>query len=333
MKILNEVKMKKKMNNPEDTFMKRQFTYLGDIAHEFYNLPGEYISSECNEYPNVDGGIPRADIVYKVRMKDGSICMINIEDETSHVNYDTLKKSYNYKTNIYYKTKKSVISVITTTVPEEKCQKELWISPTDFFKPFLISLKDKNAWKKLNMYIDKAKKQEEFSEIEGLELINLPRFCCDNQEKAIELVCSVLYDLKIKDSYVKNELIYSMQCMIHKYAKTDEDIIRLEGMIRLRQVMKKRSPVLDAMERQGVLKGRKEGKEEGIEIGKEEGIKIGEEKGIKIGEEKGIKIGEKNGTLKVLKDLANISPNEKTVNELAEKYGYTVKEILNANID
>lgn len=127
------------------------------------------------------------------------------------------------------------------------------------------------------------------------------------------MICSVLYDLKIDDDYVKNELIYSMQCMIHKYAKTDKKIKYLEEMIGLRQVMKKRSPVLDAMERQGVLKGRKQG------------IKIGEEKGIEIGEEKGI--------LKVLKDLANDSSNEKTVEELAEKYGYTVDEILNANID
>ena len=112
-----------------------------------------------------------------------------------------------------------------------------------------------------------------------------------------------------------------MQCMIHKYAKTDEKIKDLEEMIGLRQVMKKRSPVLDAMERQGVLKGRKQG------------IKIGEEKGIKMGEEKGIEIGEEKGILKVLKDLANESSNEKTVEELAEKYGYTVDEILNANID
>ena len=135
------------------------------------------------------------------------------------------------------------------------------------------------------------------------------------------MICSVLYDLKIDDDYVKNELIYSMQCMIHKYAKTDEKIKDLEEMIGLRQVMKKRSPVLDAMERQGVLKGRKQG------------IKMGEEKGIKMGEEKGIEIGEEKGILKVLKDLANESSNEKTVEELAEKYGYTVDEILNANID
>jgi len=233
--------------------------------------------------------------------------MINIEDETSNVNEKTLKKSYNYKNNIYYKTKTPVINVITTTVPLDKCLNELWISSTDLFNPMVISLSDDGAWKRLNIMLDKAKNQEEFSDIEGLELINLPRCCTKNHEKAIKLICRELFNLKIDTSFVKNELIYSMQCMIHKYAKTDEDIIRLEEMIGLRQVMKKRNSVLAAMERQGVLKGRKEG------------IEIGEKKGI----DKGI--------LKVLNQLVHDSGNDYSVEQLAEKYGYSVEEILNAN--
>lgn len=155
----NIMAKKIRMNNPEDTFMKRQFTYLGEIAHEFFNLPGEYIGSECNEYPNVDGGIPRVDIVYSVKMENGDKFMINIEDETSNVNENTLKKSYNYKNNIYYKTKNPVISVITTTVPVEKCLNGLWISLTDLFTHFIISLPDDNAWKRLNIMLDKARKE------------------------------------------------------------------------------------------------------------------------------------------------------------------------------
>ena len=72
----------------------------------------------------------------------------------------------------------------------------------------------------------------------------------------------------------------------------------------------KRSPVLDAMERQGFLKGRKQG--------------------IKQGLKEGIKEGRKEGIIKVLKDLAN---NGTPIDELAEKYGYTVDEILNNDID
>ena len=300
------MKKKVKMKNPEDTFMKRQFTYLGELAHEFFNLPGEYLGSECNEYPHVDGGIPRADIVYSVNIKDQGRYIINIEDETSEVNEKTLKKSYNYKSNIYYKTKEPVISVITTTLPQEKCLKELWISMTELFKPIILSLPDGNAWKRLNIMINKAKNEEEFSDIEGLELINLPRFCLKNQDKAIELICRELPNLKIRDEYVKNELIYSMQCMIHKYAKTDDDIIELEEMIGLRQIMKKRSPVLDSMERQGILKGRKEGRREG-------------------------KKEEKDKTLKGLNELLNDSTNNLTAEELAKIFGYKADEIINAN--
>ena len=97
-----------------------------------------------------------------------------------------------------------------------------------------------------------------------------------------------------------------MQCMIHKYAKTDDDIIELEEMIGLRQIMKKRSPVLDSMERQGILKGRKEGRREG-------------------------KKEEKDKTLKGLNELLNDSTNNLTAEELAKIFGYKSDEIINAN--
>ena len=297
-----------RMNNPEDTFMKRQFTYLGAVAHEFYNLPGKYLGSECNEYPNAGGGIPRADIVYHVEMEDGRKFVINVEDETNNVNMDTLKKVYNYKSNIYYKTRYPVISVITTTLPRDRCLGELWFSSTDLLRPKIISFPDENAWKRLNSMLDKAKKQEEFSDVEGLELINLPRCCTKDHEKAIELICEELLNLNIEDSYVKNELIYAMQCMIHKYARTDEDILRLEGMIELRQVIDKRSPVLDAMK----YEGRKEGRKEGIEIGREE---------------------ERNDTLKVLCGLVKSSPVDSTMEKVIGSLGFSMDEVMNADID
>ena len=138
-----------RMAFPEDVFIKRQFTYLGDVAHKLNNFPGKYLGSENNEYPDVNGSVKRADIVYKVEMNDGTFNIINIEDETSHVNRKTLKKSYDYKTLIYYKNKLPVISIITTTLPHEKCLKELWISETDLFKPIIKSFPNEDIWKKL----------------------------------------------------------------------------------------------------------------------------------------------------------------------------------------
>ena len=96
-----------------------------------------------------------------------------------------------------------------------------------------------------------------------------------------------------------------MQCMIHQYAKTEKDIIRLEEMINLKTIMEERSPVLDSMKREG----RKEGE--------------------KIGEERGRKEGEKRGILKVLNDLEK-EDNNGIVEKLAKKYGYTTEDILNS---
>ena len=151
-----------RMPFPEDVFIKRQFTYLGDIAHELNAFPGKYLGSENNEYPDANGSIKRADIVYSVKMNDGSTNIINIGDETSHVNKKTLEKSYGYKTNIYYKNRLPVISIITTTITPEKCLNELWISETDHFKPIIKSLPSKDGWKKLNNILNKARNNEKF---------------------------------------------------------------------------------------------------------------------------------------------------------------------------
>ena len=48
----------KRMDNPEDTLLKRQIVYAGDILHQFHEFPGEYCGPLANEYPNPQGGIP-----------------------------------------------------------------------------------------------------------------------------------------------------------------------------------------------------------------------------------------------------------------------------------
>lgn len=83
----------------------------------------------------------------------------------------------------------------------------------------------------------------------------------------------------------------------------EEYVIIWVVMIRMEEDMEKRNPVLAAMERQGVLKGRKECRKECID----------------------------EGTLRVLNQLVNDSSNNYSVEQLAEKFGYSVEEILNAN--
>ena len=84
-----------------------------------------------------------------------------------------------------------------------------------------------------------------------------------------------------------------MQCLIHKYAKTDDDILRLQEMIGLKEAKIKRMNILDKAEARGEIKG------------------------------------EIKGCLNILNALANDSNSRYTVEELADKFGFTVEEILN----
>jgi len=72
----------------------------------------------------------------------------------------------------------------------------------------------------------------------------------------------------------------------------------------LRQVIDKRSPVLDAM--------KYECRKEGIEIGREE---------------------ERNDTLKVLCDLVKSSPVDSTMEKVIGSLGFSMDEVMNADID
>ena len=51
------------MKNPLDVLNKRQFVYLGDIAHQYYKFPGKYHSPCFNEYPSVNGSALRMKVV------------------------------------------------------------------------------------------------------------------------------------------------------------------------------------------------------------------------------------------------------------------------------
>ena len=92
-----------------------------------------------------------------------------------------------------------------------------------------------------------------------------------------------------------------MQCLIHKYAKTDEDILRLQEMIGLKEAKIERMNILDKAEAKGEIRGEIRGE-------------------IK---------GEIKGSLNILNAWANDPKGGHTVEELADKFGFTVEEILN----
>lgn len=78
------MKTEKRMDKPNDTLVKRQASFAGDVMHGFHGFPGTYAGPCMNEYPNVDGGVPRTDATYYVNYQ-GQKFVMNWEDESKEV--------------------------------------------------------------------------------------------------------------------------------------------------------------------------------------------------------------------------------------------------------
>ena len=69
-----------------------------------------------------------------------------------------------------------------------------------------------------------------------MTLVMIPRMFTSGNAEILEEVCVLLKNAKVEDEFYKYELVLQMRCMVHKYAETLEDIIRLEGVIGLKNV-------------------------------------------------------------------------------------------------
>ena len=123
----------------------------------------------------------------------------------------------------------------------------------------------------------------------------------------LEEVCKLLSQMKVEDLEFKENMKICMQCVIHKYAKTIEDIQRLEKVIKLTRKFETYEETLTRI-----------GKEEGEKIGIEKGEKIGIEKGEKIGMDKGIK-KEKEELAKKLLEMGDSMEKVKKVTNLSQE--------------
>ena len=206
------------MDNPEDNLLKRQSAYAGDVIHEYHQFPGKYDGPCVNEYPNARGGIPRTDSTYFVDL-DGKRCVMNVEDESTRVDDNTLKKVDNYRVNIEYGTKLPVINAIRTTVPLENCKKTFEKSPTLTLTPIIMSYPQMNGSQRLSNISSKINSNKTLGNVEAMDLVMIPKMFTESQDEILEKVCNLLKKLKIKDEDFKIELILEMQCVIHKYAK------------------------------------------------------------------------------------------------------------------
>ena len=84
-----------------------------------------------------------------------------------------------------------------------------------------------------------------------------------DNELILEEVCELLSKMKVEDLEFKENMKICMQCVIHKYAKTIEDIQRLEKVIKLTRKFETYEETLTRI-------GKEEGEKIGIQKEKEE---------------------------------------------------------------
>ena len=84
-----------------------------------------------------------------------------------------------------------------------------------------------------------------------------------DNELMLEEVCKLLSQMKVEDLEFKENMKICMQCVIHKYAKTIEDIQRLEEVINLTRKFETYEETLTRI-------GKEEGEKIGIQKEKEE---------------------------------------------------------------
>lgn len=251
-----------RMDKPMDTLVKRQTAYAGEITHEFHELPGKYIGACANEYPDSQISVPRVDSAYKVKIK-GKIYIINREDESGPIDANVFEKINKYRILLEYASNMPVIPVITTHLPVNKSLITVGISLTTYMDVIVISYPTLDGSERLSTIRKKINDEEVLSGVEAMNLVMLPRMFTSGNAEILEEVCVLLKKAKVESIEVKHELIFEMDCVIHKYAETLDDIRRLEEVIDLsaasNDVLRQEQRLID--------KGIKQGIEQGIEQG------------------------------------------------------------------
>ena len=121
-----------------------------------------------------------------------------------------------------------------------------------------------------------------------------------DNELILEEVCKLLSQMKVEDLEFRENMKICMQCVIHKYAKTIEDIQRLEEVIKLTRKFETYEETLTRI-------GKEEGIEQGIEQGRKQGIEEEKRKNEKEKEEMAKKLLEMNIPMEKVKEVTNLN--------------------------
>lgn len=245
----------KRIDKPDDKFRKISHSQLGKTVHKYFGLPGKFIGTLLNEIPDGENKEKRTDGGYKVEL-DGDEMIILIEDESSGVNKEELLKIFGYSVTMRYLSSLPVFSVITTTVPLEGCDQYVFSSPTNKFLPIIISFNEFDGNQRLEKARIKVRNNEWWNDVEGYDLVNIPKMFDDGNDMILEEVCVLFSKMRMENKYIKYALGRCLRCMISKYAITLDDVARLEGVIDMFKLKGDAYAYLEEIREEGRVEGR-----------------------------------------------------------------------------
>lgn len=206
-----------RMENPKKEFRKILHTKLGKESHEYFGFPGEYNGPEPCEKPDTDRELPPAYLNYYISTEKWGNMMNSIYYEDSKIDEEYLEKIYHLGINFSVPYHRIPTSTIITKLPLSECVKRFeWGAVT--FLPTIFTFADYDSDEHILKIKEKIEKNEEFENVEALDLLFIVENCKNDQLDALNTVCRLFHQMKIKDEIFKDNLKEAVRCIIHEYA-------------------------------------------------------------------------------------------------------------------
>lgn len=219
-----------RIENPKEEFRKILHTKLGKHSHEYFGFHGEFKGPEPCEKPKIDRELPPTYLNYNVTSKKYGNYIHFIFYEDSQIDKEYINKIYNLSMNFACPFKKLPSTHIITKLPLEKCVKKIEIGSI-IFCPVFFSFADYDSIEHFNKIKEKIANNEEFSNVEALDILFIVENSKTDKTAALKNVCNTINQMKINDKYFKADLKEAMKYVIHEYAESVEEIKKLEKIV------------------------------------------------------------------------------------------------------
>lgn len=219
-----------RIENPKDEFRKILHTKLGKESHEYFGFHGEFRGPEPCKKPETDRELPPTYLNYYIHSEEYGNLMNSIFYEDVKIDEEYLEKIYFLCINFSCPFKRLPTLNIITKLPLEECTKKVELGSLIVY-PIMFSFADYDSKKHFKKINEKINANDEFSNVEALDILFIVSNCKNNQISALEKVCETVSQMKIRDNTFKANLKEAMRCIIHEFAESIDDIKKLEKVI------------------------------------------------------------------------------------------------------